>query len=325
MLLCEIMTKKFRSFFVLILSALSINAQYNIDFGGSVGASNYLGDIGGKENTRRDFVADMKMAKTRFDISGFYRYRFRDKFYVKGELSFIRIAGDDALTTNPGRRFRNFNFTNNILELAGTIQWQFAENTDLGGSYRFRNALRFYAFTGGALILHNPKTDINGKKVAVRKLKTEGQSKPYSPVSFAIPVGLGMHYTHGKRHRFGFELNWRTVFTDYLDDIKSKYPDPSTVSAETAEAVFRTDVAEANAFQPGFAGNYDGLYWDSNKDGILDSPDKRGDNNHNDSYLTATFSYSYIMRGKSNFLRARYGNYFRKRGRKAVRRIRSKF
>ena len=305
--------------------SLSLFAQYNIDFGGSVGASNYLGDIGGKENTRRDFVADMKMAKTRFDISGFYRYRFRDKFYVKGELSFIRIAGDDALTTNLGRRHRNFNFTNNMLELAGTIQWQFAENTDLGGSYRFRNALRFYAFTGAALLYHNPKTCIDGRNVPLRRLKTEGQAKPYSPVTFAIPVGLGLHYTHGKRHRFGFEFNWRTVFTDYLDDIRSNYPDPTKVSAETAEAVFRTDINEANAVAPGFYKNFDGVYWDSNGDGIQDAPDKRGDSNHNDSYLTATFSYSYILRGKSNFLRARYGNYFRKKGRKAVRRIRSKF
>ncbi|MFN5183452.1 MAG: DUF6089 family protein [Bacteroidota bacterium] len=301
------------------------HAQYNIDFGGSVGASNYLGDIGGKENIRRDFLADMKMAKTRFAITGFYRYRFRDKFYIKGEMSFIRIAGDDALTTNPGRRYRNFNFTNNIVEMAGTIQWQFAENTDLGGSYRFRNALRFYAFTGAALLYHNPKTLSDGKKVAVRKLKTEGQSKPYSPVTFAIPVGLGMHYSHGKRHRFGFELNWRTVFTDYLDDIHSFYPDPSKISTETAQVVYSTNINEAEAFAPGFSGNYDGLSWDSNNDGVPDSPDKRGDNNHNDSYLTATFSYSYIIRGKSNFLRARYGNYFRKKGRRVVRRIRSKF
>ena len=32
----------------------------------------------------------------------------------------------------------------------------------------------------------------------------------------------------------------------------------------------------------------------------------RGDPTHNDSYLTLTFTYSYVLRGQSNFYRQRY-------------------
>lgn len=298
------------------LSFFNAKSQYDWDYGGSVGASNYLGDIGGKENPRRDFIADLKMAKTRFDLSAFARYRYRNQVYFKGELSFIRIAGDDALTTYAPRHYRNFNFTNNLLELAATSQWMFYENNDLGGSYRFRNALRFYAFSGVALVVHNPKTRLDGKRIPVRPLKTEGQSKPYSRFTIAIPAGIGLHYTYKKRHRIGLEFNWRTVFTDYLDDIKGNYPDPGTVSAATAEAVYRTNINEANAYEPGFANNYDGNYYDSNNDGVFDKPDQRGDASHNDSYLTLNVSYSYVMRGRSNFNKSKYGNFFRKKSKR---------
>jgi hypothetical protein len=49
----------------------------------------------------------------------------------------------------------------------------------------------------------------------------------------------------------------------------------------------------------------------------------RGDPTHNDSYLTMTFTYSYVLRGQSNFYRQRY-NWIR--GTKRVgRKSRAKF
>ena len=51
---------------------------------------------------------------------------------------------------------------------------------------------------------------------------------------------------------------------------------------------------------------------------------KRGDPTHNDSYMFTTVSYSYAIRGKSNFGKARYGSYFK--GKKYKKRtIRAKF
>jgi hypothetical protein len=64
-------------FYILLFSALPVCgfSQYKWDFGGSLGASNYLGDIGGKEQTRRDFVADLKFSQTHFAADGFARYK----------------------------------------------------------------------------------------------------------------------------------------------------------------------------------------------------------------------------------------------------------
>jgi hypothetical protein len=51
---------------------------------------------------------------------------------------------------------------------------------------------------------------------------------------------------------------------------------------------------------------------------------KRGDPSHNDSYLSTSFYYSYVMRGKSNFYRAKFGSIFKRKGSKK-RKIRAKF
>src|SRR5438105_2239316 len=69
--------KKISPFLVfLFLLPVASQSQYRWDFGGGLGFSNYLGDIGGNQNTRRDFISDLKMAKTRFNISGFARMQF---------------------------------------------------------------------------------------------------------------------------------------------------------------------------------------------------------------------------------------------------------
>jgi hypothetical protein len=52
-------------------------------------------------------------------------------------------------------------------------------------------------------------------------------------------------------------------------------------------------------------------------------PNKRGDPTHNDSYLTLTLTYSYVLKGQSNFYRQRYSWI---RGKKRVgRKSRAKF
>src|SRR6185369_3260589 len=103
-------------------------AQYRWDYGFALGVSNYLGDMGGKEKTRRDFVADMKLAETRWDMGGFMRYKINQRISVKGELNYLRIQGNDALSSNTGRHARNLSFWNDIFELQITPQIAVYEN-----------------------------------------------------------------------------------------------------------------------------------------------------------------------------------------------------
>ena len=290
---------------------LSSYAQYAYDFGFHAGAANYLGEIGGKEKTRRNFVSDIKIPKTQFTVGGFARYKLAmfPMVSVKGGLNWLRIEGADKFSTNPGRVGRNLSFRNDLIEAQFTAQVFFYELQDLGHTYKYQNDLKMYAFVGVAEFFSNPKAHYNGEWIALQPLKTEGIQ--YSKFGTAIPLGLGMFVTLQKKHRIGWEFEWRTTFTDYIDDISSVYADPKTLGSPEA-------IALAN--RRGEVGEREGVPASAN---YLPGS-KRGDPSHNDSYLSTSFYYSYVMRGKSNFYRAKFGHIFKRKGSKK-RKIRAKF
>jgi hypothetical protein len=259
------------------------NAQYYWDAGFSVGAANYLGDMGGNVLSRRDFVSDMKMSETHMSVGGFFRYKLNPWFSLKTNLAWSRISGDDKLSSNPGRNGRNLNFRNDVIELATQVQFTFYQIHNLGRSYRHQDNFKAYIGLGVGMAYHNPKALYDGVYIPLRGLKTENVG--YSKVAAVIPMSGGFYFTFDKNYRIGLDLSWRTTFTDYLDDVSSTYADPSVLpSGLSAELANRTD--ELTFLDPGFAENF--------------TPgNKRGDASHNDSYLTSSVEFSYVFRGRS--------------------------
>ena len=305
--------------FIILTSPLIGMAQYNWEIGGHGGAANYLGELGGKGSTRRDFVADMKVKKTEFTGGGFVRYKFSSLFSAQVTYSIVQIDGEDAASTNPGRVGRNLSFRDNIQELSFTAQIYFLDIPDLGHTYRYKNNFKMYAFGGVAPFYYNPKTYYDGTWVALRPLQTEGVN--YGKFNVAIPAGVGFLFTISKQHRIGWEFNWRTTFTDYLDDVSGNYVDPKTQSA----------LAAALANRRGELGHPDGIPgvlpadvnygYHSDTDGSPSDAShtggsKRGDPAHKDSYLTTSVYYSYVLRGKSTLYKSKYGSIFNKGNKK---------
>jgi hypothetical protein len=289
---------------------LAAFSQYHWEIGGSLGASNYLGDIGGLEQTRRDFVADLKFSQTHFAGDIFGRYKAHPNISIKGAFAYGRISGYDNLSTNPGRVGRNLNFRNDLFELTFDGQFFFYEVNDIGRAYRYRNDFRAFVFAGVGGIFHNPKGQLNGQGeyYKLQPLTTEGVT--YSRFQFVIPSGVGFYFTVSKQHRIGWELGWRKTFTDYLDDISTVYADPNTLPGPLS-------VALAN--QTGYVLTpNDGQFYS------YVAGSKRGDPTHNDAYMFTMVNYSYVIKGKSKFSKSRYKSYF-KRGKYKKRKIRAKF
>lgn len=274
----------------LVLSADICHAQYRTEFGFSLGAANYLGDIGGDVLTRRDFVADMKVHQTRTTAGIFVRHRVNSWLSIKGNCSWARIAGDDKFSSNPARNTRNLSFRNDLIELAAIGQINFIQINDLGRSFRHKDNFRAYVGAGAGLVYHNPKAFYQGVYIPLRPLQTENVR--YSKVTAVVPVSGGFTFTFDKRYKVGLDLSWRTTFTDYLDDISTRYADPSTmISPLAADISNRTD--ELSNIPSDFAENF--------------SPgSKRGDSSHNDSYLTSTVEFSYAFKGRSAFDKPHY-------------------
>ena len=306
---------------LLLLCALFLGSlafsQYKLDYGVQIGAANYLGEIGGKEKTRRNFIMDLKLSSTRSAVGGFVRYKVHKDIMVRGSVGWYRISGADKFSTNPGRVGRNLSFRNDIMELSVTGQYVFYDVADLGRTYRYSNDFKAYVFTGAGLAYHNPRAEYNGSWVALQPLHTEGQTnealnRPYSRFIAVVPAGAGFYFTIKKKYRIGWEFNWRTTFSDYLDDVSTLYADSTLLESDMAR-----DLANRN----------DELVYADNPN--LPAPqnyyagNKRGDAKHKDSYLTTTINVSMVIKGHSKFGKARYNSFFGKKYK--GRTIRAKF
>ncbi len=300
------------------------SAQYAWDFGVHLGAANYLGEMGGTDQPRRDFVWDMKLSQSRWAVGAFARRKINRLISVNTGILYLRIQGADELSTYRPRRGRNLNFRNDMIEWYLRPEFTIFQDNDLGGRGRYRMDFRLFGYVGIAAFYHNPKGQLNrqGDFYALRPLTTE--LVDYSSIGVSVPVGLGFHFTQRRRHRFGMDLGWRTTFTDYLDDVSTTYKDPNLLPGGVGE------LADQLADQSNFAYALDPTLPGPDNYGYYDSPgpspkkeNVRGDPTHNDSYLTLTLTYSYVLRGQSNFYRQRY-NWMR--GNKRVgRKSRAKF
>lgn len=301
---------------ILVLATAALvtgaKAQYNWDVGFHLGGANYLGEFGGKEKTRQDFIWDLKMGQTRWAVGTFARRKINRLLSFNAGLMYFRIQGGDYLSTNPARVGRNLNFRNDMFEFYLRPEFTLFQDNDLGGRGRYRTDFRLFAYVGGSVYFSNPKGQLNhsGDWYNLRDMNTELTS--YSQFGVAVPAGIGFHFTFKRRHRIGWDFGWRTTFTDYLDDASTVYADPSALPSADA-------VALAN--QTNFI--------DRGTNSAIPAPiqyapgSKRGDPTHNDSYLTATFTYSYVLKGQSNFYRQRYSWM---RGKKRIgRKSRAKF
>jgi hypothetical protein len=313
---------------VLVLFATTLNAkaQYAWDIGGHIGGANYLGEFGGKEKPRRDFIWDMKINQTRWAVGAFARRKLNRTFSLNAGVLFMRLQGADAFSENPARVGRNLNFRNDMLEAYARGEVTIFQDNDLGGRGRYRTDFRLFGYVGVAGYFSTPKGQLNREGDFVKLADLNTELVDYSNLGLAIPAGVGFHFTFKRRHRIGWDLGWRTTFSDYIDDASTVYADPNELPSELAvDFANQRPYLDPNGFTPGQS-----EVVNANGDVVL-VPDarnylagaKRGDATHNDSYLTMTFTYSYVLKGQSNFYRQRYSWM---RGKKRIgRKSRAKF
>ncbi len=303
-------SKRFIIYSIIIFCSFSTNAQgqYNWDIGFRLGSTNYLGDIGGKEKSRRNFILDMRIPNTGFVFGGFARYKINNYWSINTQLNYGQVRGDDAHSTNNGRMWRNLRFKNNILELSTRGEYNFFEEPDLGGSGRYKNEFKSYVHGGLTCFYHSPKGSLDGNTWHfLQPLQTEGQK--YSKIGLGIPLGLGGVFTFDRNHRFGIDLTWTTTFSDYLDDISTVYQDPSQMSDLAASLANQSEgvvpLEESLNFVAG---------------------EKRGDPTHDDAYIFMTVSYSYFIQSRNKYYKKSRARIKRGRGRRSrARKVRAKF
>ncbi len=268
------------SFF--LMSAVSVKAQFATEVGLNIGASNYLGDIGGQLQNARPWLIDMKVQETRWAVGGYVKQKINSHFFVEAQLNWIRICGADSLSTNHGRVGRNLYFRNDIEELSAMADWIFYQVTDIGGYYSYKTTFNAYLTGGVSVFHHNPEAMYEGDWVSLEPLHTEGKS--YSLIQPGIPLGFGFFYIFQRQYRVGWNLIWTETFTDYLDDVSGNY----VALPEGSEAAY---MANRTSMVPGMTKSWADNYLPGNK---------RGDPSNKDSFITTQISLGYVIKGSSH-------------------------
>ncbi|MDO8999124.1 MAG: DUF6089 family protein [Bacteroidota bacterium] len=300
------------SFFVLVSEAQNFTRpgewkKYRKEVFISIGTSNFLGDLGGRDQIGKDYSpVDLELSQTRTAFGLGYRYKIDKWINVVGKFNYLIVKGDDALTQEIYRNNRNLNFKSNIFELAGRVEIGYT-SSKTGNRYGIKRTLSrrhkannhsFYVFAGVGGFYYNPKgRDASGNYIKLRPLHTEGQGlaggpKQYSNYSVCIPLGAYYKMTINKQWSVGLEFAWRKTFTDYIDDVGTTYYDNGFLKA--AYGPVSAAMADPNK------GNIYGQTL-PNADG---TGGQRGDL-QKDSYISLEVTVGYIFKQKRKRARLR--------------------
>jgi len=200
-------------FIILFCNVLFLQAQ-RVHIGVAGGLANYNGDL-------LDKFYPKKITNGFIGIT--VHYELQDQLLIRAAYNFARVNGSDTYSDKSNLQLRNLQFESAISEFS------------IVGEYYMFNLYekRFspYGFIGLGLFHFDPYAyDSTNRKVFLKPLSTEGQGiypdkKEYSLLQPAIPIGGGVKFAVTENLRIGFEIGLRKLFTDYLDDVSTSYPD----------------------------------------------------------------------------------------------------
>jgi opacity protein-like surface antigen len=219
------------------------------EIGFSVGFSNFLGDLGGANQNGRPLFWDIDPQVTRPAIGILFAHSLNSRFSLRVNAYVTEVRGDDALTNDAARNYRNLHFKSTIFEVSAGIEFNILKFIPDSHNKRFAP----YLFVGIGVFYYNPKAKYDSEWVELRPLGTEGQGsgqyperRTYSSFNISFPIGIGVKYAINERWTLGFEFAPRFTLTDYLDDVSTSYVEPeifynSQNHGEASMAAFLAD------------------------------------------------------------------------------------
>lgn len=253
-----------------------------------IGASNFLGDLGGLNRLGSHLSpVDIDFPTTRPSGHIGYRYRFSRYFATTTSFQYAILKGDDALTNEPYRRNRNLRFRTHLFELSQRLEFLFYGKSNRGYTARYKmKGLRgsifqnmdAYVFSGITGFGYIPQAPGPGGWTNLRPLKTEGQGLPgggetYGFLSWGVPVGAGFRIAFDPIWMFSLEVSYTQTFTDHLDDVSGVYYDNDAIL---------DNYGSTSAY---FADPSSGAFPTWTSTGEL-----RGDSRHKDGYMFVNLS-----------------------------------
>ena len=290
------------------------------EFFGGIGASGFLGDLGGSDQIGTHSFKDFEFSMTRpaFTFGG--RYQIMRRMAVQSAFSYAWIRGDDRKTTEAFRNNRNIQIMTPLVEWQARMEYTVLTEKQ-GHRYNIRNVRGLIGnhivvdiFAGGALFFFYPmgrdsRPGIGtGKYYGLRSVGTEGQNlgkatrTPYSLFSFSIPMGFQLKYVINRKWSVSWDIGIRQTFTDYIDDVSKTYAEGEAVAQFNKNKNVSPDLAAYFA-DPSLNKNVrqQDANGGPNRNTTLPG-EQRGSNRDYDIYLLSFFTLNYKVRTGRNGL-----------------------
>lgn len=220
------MKKCIVSLLILFVSLEAVKAQTEYsnvqqgEFGITVGAAHYFGDL----NTRG------KLNRPKPAVGIFYRKQFNNYLALRVSAHYLQLGYSDIYSTNLYQQTRNLSFNTDVMEFAVQGDFNFFKYIPGDPEHSFTP----FATLGAGVFSYNPYAFLDGKKVFLRPLGTEGQNigyrgadgkvrKPYGSIAVCFPIGFGLKYSLNNNLNLSFLISHRLTTTDYIDDVSTTY------------------------------------------------------------------------------------------------------
>lgn len=207
--------------------------------------------------------------------------QFHPKWSYHLSLGATELGAADSLSSNADLKVRGIHFRTLVIETTGTIELEFLRGSE-SKVYR-KWHLSPSVYIGLGLMYFNPRAKYEGKWYNLQPLGTEGQYLAKEPSSYKrlqmiVPMGAELRYYSNTNTSWGLELGLRKTFTDYLDDVGSRYY-PDMVKLEKANPI------AAALSNP-------------NNRPITPSVTRRGSEDKKDQYVYAALSFRHYIKWK---------------------------
>lgn len=211
-----------------------------IEAGISGGAMNCLTDLGGKAGLGGPFIKDLNLGTTNPAVGFFVGGMFKNKFGIRLEATYGKVSAYDSILKGVTdiaieRYNRNLNFRSSITEFSAMAEIH-PLMIFIDYQAQDREAPRYspYLLGGIGYFSFNPQAFYENKWIDLQPLSTEGQGfaeypdrKPYKLKQLNFPLGLGVKFELSPLINLRGEFVLRKLNTDYLDDVSTRYIDPT--------------------------------------------------------------------------------------------------
>lgn len=281
-------------------------ANGKLEVGLGVGPMFFLGDLGGSYGIGKDFVKDIDLPLTKVS-KGIYLNLYPAEWFgirLAGNLGYLQ--GNDAMAPDKGgaeryRLKRNLKFESKLSEAYAAIELYptvFFEQYD-----GLEHKLRPYVIGGAGFFHFNPMGEYNepggGKRmVELKSLRLEGQGfaeypdrKEYSLTQKELLIGGGFKFYLKENMYVGFEILHRKTFTDYIDDVSTKYVNP---------ALFNNYLSAADATIARQLYYRENLLQSNNSRPRPQTNEQRGDPTDNDAFFSSILRMGWRINGANS-------------------------